>query len=60
MGLLFTGFNMNTYLPQEDTGTVIDTGSFEYQINYLMAQHDIIVEDYFTFADRFPSTKYAR
>ena len=41
-------------------GVNVDTGSDEYQRNYIEYQRQIIVEDYFTFATELGNYNYAR
>ena len=53
---MLTGFNLTTYTPNVN----VDTGSDEYQRNYIEVQHQIIVEDFFTFATALGKYNYAR
>ena len=54
--LIFTGFNLTMFAP----GVNVDTGSDEYQRNYIEYQRQIIVEDYFTFATELGNYNYVR
>lgn len=54
--LITTWFSLPNYVPTVTT----DTWSTEYEVNLIEVQKEIIIEDYFTFADRFPKIKYAR
>ena len=54
--LVVTGFNLTMYTPNVN----VDTGSDEYQRNYIEVQKQIITEDFFTFATALGKYNYAR
>lgn len=59
--LSFTGFNMFNYAPHLNDWTwLVDTWSIEYQMNYQHFQREVIVEDFFTFAESLWNYNYAR
>jgi len=58
---MFTGFNLFSYAPDIQHGTgEIDTWSIEYQMNYQYFQKQVVIEDFFSFADSLGRYNYAR
>ena len=60
LSILWLFLSVPTTTQFVETGSMIDTWSIERQMNFMAEQKEIIIEDYFMFADKIWKIKYAR